>query len=662
MDQHQPITIENIKGLWSRDPTLGSVPQDHLSVSTNVDFFGSFPIVRMPFSTKYTFDLGSGVVPIRIFHFSYFDSQASVLYNQYLISTTDGDLYMYDVSDGSIGLIYSALAGYDYDFSMWGNRCYIAVSYYGYCGNAVDYPLQIWNGVSIRDAGGNAPTANFVNTASGTGVVQAGNHFYGICFETDTGFITPPGLTATPTTALVTNGSQSVSLTSIPTGDSTVVARWVVATKTIPSVIPSSFLYSYQIFFLQRIGDNTTTSATLNYYDSQLLNDASYLLDIYNGTGAAPIPGGSSLCVYHNRLVITAPSIDHVSDVLYSRINDPETFDSVQGIQTIDVQSEVATDVITTGFVDSQVFRDTLYLTKLFSTYGTSDTGQEPAFWPVNVIDSSYGSYRHGIADTAHAGESVDYLLIANNSGLFLFTGYFNRPEVSWKVQLTWQINLDLNSRQAYTSLHNDTFRKKIYFNSRTASGAQVETYMCDYNDVPSDFSGYRDLVRWSLWNFVATFSAFCLVYDADGVHYLAGNNTEISQLLNVGDSIDGIPIESGITMTFRTAEFRGSDEGMLHVNKVRLRVSNSSNPSSSITTSQINVYGTEGQPIAQLPNLTFGLNSGNSIIEPTILTNLLSQRLSFEIIITDQNPTLVIQKLILFAKETYRTLPYQYK
>lgn len=661
MDQHQPITIENMKGLWNRDNFVGkgSVPQDHFSIAQNIDFSNSNVIARAPFTVLYD-DLSVDKPPVRMFSARFVNRNGDPC-NFLFINTQDGHLFSYNYDTGVTDeYLLSFSSETDFDYQLWNNRLYISPSsQQGYHISGV--PLQVFDGVTMRDAAGGASASTFTNAASGAGIVQAGNHFYGVCFETDTGYITPPTISTSSSTPVATSGSQAVSLTSIPTGGPEVVARWIVATKTIPSVIPNSFLYSYQIFFLQRIGDNVTTSATLNYYDSQLLNDASYLLDLY----ATPY-GGTSLCTYHNRLVMTC-DINSLDNAVVSRFGNPESFDLVEGVISLISPPTLVSDdfeTVNTGLVDSQVYRDVLYLTKPTSTYSTTDNGQEPAFWPAAVVDSSLGSYRHGIANTATGGESVDYLLIANPSGLYLFTGYFNRPEISWKIEDTWRSFLDYNSPFRYFTILNDSYNKKIYcFGNNSIS--IFDFVVCDYQDVPTDFSGYRDLVRWSTWDAHgagvsdnSTLAAMCLDFGSSGCSLLARSEHAISEVMVLGGNGTA---ETNIETIIKTGEFRSPDERMIHINKVRMRAGNNIS-ATSVETSSIKAYGTSDEPIATLPNLVFNNNatSNNSTIEPTLLTNLTAQRISFEIKLTDAYG-FILQKLVPFIKATYASLPGQY-
>ena len=651
---HDSVELEDFKGLFSRDPLnagIDSCPQDHFSEAVNLDYYGDNVGIRQRFALL----LSAGVFDVtRIFPFK------NSTKNQYLLADKNGDLWVYDVLANTTTSLLVASSVTDYDFTMWGERCYIAPSIDGYYGDTtgVTIPgLYSWDGTTLRAAGGAQPGSPAAAANSGTaGVVQLGYHFYAIAYETITGFITFP-TAATPGTGLLATGVEKVSFTGIPTGPTGTVARWIIASKTIATPIPGAGISDYQSFFLTRIGDNTTTAIDVNYYDSQLLLDSSYLFDIYS----AIVPGGSSICTYHNRLVITAPNVAGVFTAIVSRVNDPETFDQVNGVVQSDVTAGLVVSVLT-GITDAHALRDVLYLCHSYSTYSANDNGQEPAAWPVITVDSSFGSLRHGIAVGSKGGESVDYLMIANTSGLFLFTGFFNRPEISWKIETVWRAMIMLFRTDTRVTILNDPVSKKIYFIKNTPS-VDFVFLSCNYESVPSDFSGYSQGVKWGTWETVTSipansFRAFC-------IETIAANTGTGVRLLGVGGSLGDIYLYGGsdstvesLSASLRTFEVRDpANEMILHCGLVRFKMANL-DAASALATGSITLYGVTTGLSKTLTNINIKTNSG---IEPSVITNFMAQRISMRITFTlGVLPNLNLQKIIFFVKQMYRALPYQ--
>lgn len=112
-----------------------------------------------------------------------------------------------------------------------------------------------------------------------------------------------------------------------------------------------------------------------------------------------------------------------------SRVNDPESYDGVQGLMQVSPNDGQR---ITNAFV----LRNNLYIVKERSFYVTADDGvNEPALWSVEQVSNKVGTPSvHGVAATNEAA------VIAGRDGIYVFTG--SPPEkVSQEIQ-TDQRNL----------------------------------------------------------------------------------------------------------------------------------------------------------------------------------------------------------------------------
>jgi len=151
-----------------------------------------------------------------------------------------------------------------------------------------------------------------------------------------------------------------------------------------------------------------------------------------------------------------------------------------------------------------------LYLFKKTRTFGYSDNGDEPVTWREEVIDQGVGSPVHGIATVLDSGGvNIDFLLVADLSGLMIFNGTFARPELSWKIEDYWQ-SLDQNSFR-YIQIVNDSINKKIWLTLPQAGSIwpndeRTIVLHADYNDGLDARN-----IRWAKWKFDTIMTSACL-------------------------------------------------------------------------------------------------------------------------------------------------------
>lgn len=314
--------------------------------------------------------------------------------------------------------------------------------------------------INIDDAGlvtafsaGSLPVPtdnNALHASNGTdkGYCDFGLHVIGVVYETDTGFLSAPGPEVLAVQTFV-NEQRSIIIDNIPiSSDTAVVARWIVASKVISLFNGDD--RGFQLFLVPngRIDNNTDTSLTISFFDSDLLDDASHLIDNFS-----EIPAFAVLSTYHNRLV-GAAEFSNISVSRLSAIGEPEAINQVDGL----IQMPPDGNSITAA----QEFRDILYLFKQTKTSAYADNGNEPTDWQGTVIDQGVGASIHGISTVLDsAGVNIDFLLIIDYSGVILFSGTYQRPELSWKVRDYW-FSLDKTDFKNI-QIMNDSLNQRIY-------------------------------------------------------------------------------------------------------------------------------------------------------------------------------------------------------
>ena len=297
--------------------------------------------------------------------------------------------------------------------------------------------------------------------------------------------------------SVTTDGAHAVTLSNIPIGPAFVTDRLILATQAggtefffVPNVPGSQ----------SDIADNTTTTCSVNFFDTDLVNSADYLFDLLE-----VIPGGSSMCKYRGRLVIGGIYLPGNEErVILSNVSDPETFDYVAGY--VQAQTERDGNNITNVFV----LRDTLYMGKFTGTFSTLDNGGDPSSWAVSTIDAIVGAYNYGISAftvTQPGADTGDIILVANRSGLFMFDGVMRRPELSWNIQHLW---LRINFAYFYkVTVAHDPWNHLIYVSVPLDTATDPNTLLvCDYSDGRS-----FDVVRWSVYSFPWTVSCIGMLY-----------------------------------------------------------------------------------------------------------------------------------------------------
>lgn len=351
--------------------------------------------------------------------------------------------------------------------------------------------------VSVADSGltaittiGSIPsvTGMLAENTNNEGFADLGFHLIAVVYETDTGYLTALGPENFPSVNVV-DIKKSILVSNIPVSpDSFVTKRHLVATKAIQDF--NGDQTGYQFFFIPEgtIENNVDTTKEVSFYDADLLEDASHLIDNFS-----EIPAGVTLTTYHGRMVL-ATTFNDISLNYLSAPGEPEAFDQVDGLVIIPLDGLPITT--------AQEYRDVLYVFKRTRTYATIDNGDEPSTWSVIPVDQGVGCPVHGVATVLDSGGvNVDFLLIADYSGIMMFNGAYSRPELSYKIADLW-LALDRNEFDRYQFVNN-SLGQKIYLCIPSEGRILHGDYRWGFN--PKD-------IKWMPWQFDIETTSIALV------------------------------------------------------------------------------------------------------------------------------------------------------
>lgn len=454
MRDHKPEIIDTFNGLFDRgDPE--STPRDHFQTTNNLRHQGKAVLTRDGITISQ--DVNAIPTPLqnirRIYNYPTLTAN-TLLVLSYDPDVDEGKIYHVVNRTTQYGPILTKTGMKDFAFTPFGGRAYI--SPFASFTNGDDLVekgldnefLYVYagDGTAARKAAGVGIGSGMVVAAGAAGHTDQGFHIYGVVSETASGYLTPPG----SLTTFVNVPAQSVSFGTIPTsGDPNVVARHIVASKKITNY--NGDTEGYDLFFIPNatINDNTTTFLNnVSFYDADLIEDASYLFDNYS-----EIPAGAFLTSYGGRLVLGA-TYDDFNLVLVSTEGEPEAINQVTGILANQPN----------GFPVSNAaeFRDILYLFRPNSTVSFADNGDDPSTWIPVEVDAALGARPHAISQFLNsATQNVDFLIIGTYQGVSLFTGGFQSPELTWKIDNFWQ-SLD-KTQFGKLQIVNNVIKKRIY-------------------------------------------------------------------------------------------------------------------------------------------------------------------------------------------------------
>src|SRR5271168_3524168 len=220
------------------------------------------------------------------------------------------------------------------------------------------------------------------------------------------------------------------------------------------------------------------------------------------------------------------------SIVRASRVEDPESYDGIEGFMSI---AENNGQAIRAAFK----LRERLYFVKEHSLHVTQDDGtNEPSLWSIAEV-----SRRLGTPSVRGVGIGEDWVVIAHRTGLYIFSG--GEPiKISQEIQPTWnQINWQYGQTLWVTV---DTKERRIFIGVPLgAATTPNKILMLDYRDLDSasdlttrppiniTYTGRKTATdktrKWSPWTIAANCGAIIERVNGTAVVAMGGGTPGVS-------------------------------------------------------------------------------------------------------------------------------------
>lgn len=490
----------------------------------------------------------------------------------------------------------------------------------------MDFPLlEIENHLT----GVAPPTLTIVETVKGEapGKIEKGKHKFAVSFETETGFITPPGpKIAGVFTPLEYNspGEKKCLISNIPVGPAGTVARHLIATK-----------YDEEEYFFVpdgRVGNNSTTSWTVDFFDSELVDSADYLFNLLE-----TIPAALKLVKYGSRMVALGFEFPDNSLARISRAGELEAFDSIEGLYIVNQDDQFQ---LKTAFE----LRNILYLVKTLGVFATQDNGEEPAYWATAAsIDMGVGGEVNSVSELPNtvAGVTKERVLFLDRSGLLVFDGVFHRPELTWKINDRFLlINKD---KFHMCQVWDDPINQYIYFNCPYGMEAEAPNYVfhADYSECGS--SPEHQNIKWTPWHWETDNPLSISVFDlrGKGRNVFRFSGEKIWRNCSAGHLDENEAILAHIRLPYVIPP-SSSGDALNHYAALRLRINGSGNL-------DVTLYGIDDAPLAIPP---FVLISTSPSLEFTRLVNFINERLSIKLSMDTAGEWFKLFRAVVFGKQ----------
>jgi hypothetical protein len=495
MQDHTPITTTQFRGILSRGKEE-DVPFKYFLDAQNIRFQDGCFLTREGSEIEFAI---SGILRIKQ---CLLEGQAPVE----LVLTDTGNLY--DATDSLSTPILSIPGMTDFSATVLNDRIYIS-PHNGIRGLPGE-KVYVYDGGVVRPAAGTKPTTPPTVVEGGPGHIEIGVHCFTVVFESASGFISG----FSPGVSITLSGTTCVNVRDIPLGPAGTIARHVLGTKTI--IAFNGDALNQQYFFLPNgeISDNTTTILdNINYYDSMLTEEATYVQDALD-----VIPAGVHISSYLGSLV-TCGEDAQPDLVRVSYPGEPENFDGVEGFIRFGPDGA--------GTVENTFeLRGQLYVCKRSRTYVTQTNGDSAIFWNFTDIDLSKGTSPHGVGlvESTDGSNTQDIAFVCDRQGFYAFSGTFSSAlELSWPIGNLWK---RINKKAFHTiECVVDTINKHVYIAVPidTAIYPTVVLYM-DYSDGMS-----VEAVKWCVWKFPVPPKTIGLsMHDAEPYFRYASINTNM--------------------------------------------------------------------------------------------------------------------------------------
>jgi len=526
LEEYQKITINKFNGLYMRG-LVDDCPPDHSPVCQNMKFNRNGETLTRDGTVS---SLVTSHANKRMFVANFGHEDIGI------ILTCDGAGHIYRSDTGGILLSVANMV----DFA--------AINVFSFClispilsAFASSNPIYIWSGlpsgggdlVPIRPAAGKGPGTGMSGSESSTsGNCDIGVHQFAACFITNTGYTTQPGPMGTPgdestfaAVSVTSTGSKCITLSGIPIGPSGTVARQILATQADQTL----FYYaggqklsgSSLVPWNGVINDNTTTSITISFFDTDLAVQADSLFDLL-----PIIPGGTfsliaGMTTYNGRTFFWGGEFNLI------RVTFPgstESIDNVAGFIQLPDQFD-GNDV-----TSSCNLQATLYFFKSTGIFSVTDNGGDPDTWQIITIDTGAGctsALQVGTINLASPATPQNQVaLLSDFGGLYLFNGAVTQPPLTWKINDLW-ISIWQSTNLAGTMISIDPYNKLIYV-AQVGNALGVAGYP---NLIVGDYNDGLDAqnIKWSLYSFPYSIQSIGMMFFQD--------SSELAYRFRIGSS-----------------------------------------------------------------------------------------------------------------------------
>jgi hypothetical protein len=512
MNDHAPLVLTSFRGTYDRGEEDAVLP-GYFRTSQNVQF------INKGVRTRFGSSLDVTMASVR--RIAVYERIGEAI--RLLILDSSGQLFD---SLHPMTSILSIPAMTDFSMVTMFNRAYIT-PHDGVTGLPGEKVYVYEGSGQARPAGGKAPATGPLVGKDSTisGHVEKGIHGIAVCYQTISGFITAPGGFTTVSSA----GALKLDVSNIPTGPAGTMARVLVATKLLASFDGNFAVQTYYFIPNGTIGDNVATTYTVDFYDADLEDESSYLLE-----QLPEIPAGVGIATGEGRLVIWGEDLNS-SIIRVSKNGDPESHNDVEGFITVNPGDAGG------GVTNVCEYRSQMVIFKTQRTYAVQPTDDPPANWHVEAIDGSAGTTPHGLGLALnHQANIEDRLFLASRSGFRIFLGTFSIESVlSTPIEDIWKrINPDVFHKLEVAV---DPINYVCYITVPLDLATEPDTILvCDYSEGIT-----QELVKWTIWKFPD--AAHTIVTDVVGRNVtlkfgsLAGNVYKIDRtsLIDYGTAIE---------------------------------------------------------------------------------------------------------------------------
>lgn len=627
MFEHTPVSIKDFRGRYERG-FEEAVPPGFFLDEGNLVFH------REGFETRRGFSAVAGLSPTNVTRIYEYRRVGEA--SRYIYCTGSGDFY--DSLTPSTPIL--TIGGVS-DFSMvvMFNRAYI--SPHDRVTGITSQKVYIYDpGVSgtARPAAGAAPVATGLAVTEGAATendsIEKGYHLFAVAFETDSGFVTRPGLSTNQFAVLNATGGKEASLSSIPTGPAGTVARHILTTKIIQNYQAGTEEYQNWYYLPNgKISNNVdTTKGGIKFFDIALQDSADDLLN-----QLSEIPAGVFMLDFDGRLCVGGEAANK-STIRISPKGNPESFSSLDGF--VNVNPGDAGGGVTNGVTH----RGTLYISKAQRFYATVDNGGAPSSWSVISVDSGVGTECFGISSVLDSrGHSRDQFLVAARSGLFQYLGAFNERELTWNIRSLWdRINkVYFNKIQVCVDPQREWLVVAIPLDAATENS---HILMGDYSEA-LDPEG----IKWSLWNMPKKPTSILIKVD---------DTTKVSKIIfgssenNLYEYDDAAYNDFGsmINSFYEThmVEPEGSVGQINHYAGIRQRIRGNG-----VLTLRVNAY--DLATWESYAGVGLSTTPGKELL---IRTDFLSERASFRLTLASANQWFLVNRYTVFCKPMWTERP----